>query len=52
MPQMAPLNWLMLLIYMIMIFFLINSITYFLTSSSLINSSNFKNNKKLYIWKW
>nr|AXS66053.1 ATP synthase F0 subunit 8 [Cucujoidea sp. 42 KM-2017] len=52
MPQMMPLNWLSLMTFFILIFFLINIISYFNYSPSLI-LQNLKNSKKSNInWKW
>nr|AND96279.1 ATP synthase F0 subunit 8 [Onthophagus yukae] len=52
MPQMAPINWLMLLFYFSMIFLIFNSLNYY--------SFNYYNNNKLFLkknkntlnWKW
>nr|AXS64965.1 ATP synthase F0 subunit 8 [Coleoptera sp. 6 KM-2017] len=51
MPQMAPLNWLTLMFYFIMIFMLFNSMNYF---SFMYNSKTFKKDKKKINlnWKW
>nr|ADL59778.1 ATP synthase F0 subunit 8 [Meloidae sp. MT-2010] len=52
MPQMAPLNWLTLMIYFIMIFMLTNSFNFY---SFLYNKKLLINKKKALIkfnWKW
>nr|AXS66243.1 ATP synthase F0 subunit 8 [Tenebrionoidea sp. 2 KM-2017] len=52
MPQMAPLNWLTLMIYFILIFILFNSINYF---SFLYNpaSKSLSSKKSIQLnWKW
>nr|AXS65893.1 ATP synthase F0 subunit 8 [Tenebrionoidea sp. 12 KM-2017] len=51
MPQMAPLNWLSLMIYFIFIFMLFNSMNYF---SFIYNSKSTlsKKNKINFNWKW
>nr|QKQ14765.1 ATP synthase F0 subunit 8 [Coccidophilus cariba] len=53
MPQMAPLNWLTLFFYFIMMYFILNSCMYFshyYIKSIKIFSKNFKMNSN--IWKW
>nr|ALO76716.1 ATP synthase F0 subunit 8 [Glischrochilus hortensis] len=51
MPQMAPLNWITLLIYFTMIFMIINSLNYFsfLYKSKSSSKSKIKTNLN---WKW
>nr|AML25861.1 ATP synthase F0 subunit 8 [Staphylinidae sp. BMNH 1274173] len=51
MPQMAPLNWLFLFLFMTMIFLVFNSMNYF---SFLYSSSYTPSNQKKNInnWKW
>nr|QNP09678.1 ATP synthase F0 subunit 8 [Ochthebius sp. IBE<ESP> AV177] len=52
MPQMAPMNWLMLFFMFTMIFMMFNSLNYF---SFLYKSNKFINNLKLktkFSWKW
>nr|QEJ81480.1 ATP synthase F0 subunit 8 [Luciola sp. FM20] len=51
MPQMAPLSWLSLFIYFMMIFLSFNMMNYF---SFTYKKKFFKQNKniKLLIWKW
>nr|QQP21723.1 ATP synthase F0 subunit 8 [Strongylogaster xanthocera] len=55
MPQMYPLNWMILLIYFITIFFLFNIMNYFnpikLNISTYNLNKNFKKNT-LMNWKW
>nr|AFQ62244.1 ATP synthase F0 subunit 8 [Osphya bipunctata] len=51
MPQMAPMNWLSLMIFFIIIFFMFNSLNYF----SLIykpKSTKFSSKKIQLFWKW
>nr|AXS65382.1 ATP synthase F0 subunit 8 [Cucujoidea sp. 3 KM-2017] len=51
MPQMAPLNWLILFIYFLLIFFMVNSMVYFIFKyTPKIKTFNKKNIK--YHWKW
>nr|UJG45231.1 ATP synthase F0 subunit 8 [Odontocerum albicorne] len=52
MPQMMPLNWMMIYIFMLTIFILIIMINYtnFIYSTSL--KSNMKINYTLMNWKW
>nr|ARH53860.1 ATP synthase F0 subunit 8 [Epuraea guttata] len=51
MPQMAPLNWLILFIYFVSIFFMHNILNYF---CFLYKIKTFKTSKKTikYNWKW
>ncbi|YP_009437732.1 ATP synthase F0 subunit 8 (mitochondrion) [Aethina tumida] len=51
MPQMAPLNWLMLFIYFIIIFLMFNVMNYY-SFLYKIKSSDIKKNKISYSWKW
>nr|QLY89666.1 ATP synthase F0 subunit 8 [Hydraena riparia] len=51
MPQMAPMNWLILFTYFIMMFLLMNSLNYFLFSYNPINKITTKFNNKIN-WKW
>nr|AXS66521.1 ATP synthase F0 subunit 8 [Cucujoidea sp. 33 KM-2017] len=51
MPQMAPLNWLILFIYFISIFILFNVMNYF-SFLYKIKESSFKKNKISFNWKW
>nr|WJW73284.1 ATP synthase F0 subunit 8 [Pygoluciola sp.] len=51
MPQMAPLSWLNLFMFFIMIFVLLNTMNYF----SLMYKNkyfNIKKIKKMILWKW
>nr|YP_002640590.1 ATP synthase F0 subunit 8 [Hydroscapha granulum]CAM35434.1 ATP synthase F0 subunit 8 [Hydroscapha granulum] len=56
MPQMAPMNWLILFILFSVIFLLFNMINYFIMkneSSNLSIEHSFKpTSKKSMIWKW
>nr|AML26277.1 ATP synthase F0 subunit 8 [Nitidulidae sp. BMNH 1274330] len=51
MPQMAPLNWLTLFIYFIIIFFLFNMLNYF-SFIYKIKKTHIKTNKISFNWKW
>nr|AYR05245.1 ATP synthase F0 subunit 8 [Coleoptera sp. ACP-2013] len=51
MPQMAPLNWLTLLIYFLIVFFLINIMNYYNFNYKIKNSFSSKSLIKLN-WKW
>nr|APX39303.1 ATP synthase F0 subunit 8 [Chaetocnema hortensis] len=51
MPQMMPLNWVILMFFFIMIFYLFNNMTYFIFLNKIkkmkTSKLNIKNN-----WKW
>nr|UXW88433.1 ATP synthase F0 subunit 8 [Henosepilachna vigintioctomaculata] len=50
MPQMMPLNWMMLMIQFILIIMMINMMIYF---NPMMNFPMFKKNNNNYInWKW
>nr|QYK19514.1 ATP synthase subunit 8 [Neotriplax arisana] len=51
MPQMAPMNWLLLFIYFIAIFMMVNALVYF---SFLYTPKPLKNTKPVlkFNWKW
>nr|AML26052.1 ATP synthase F0 subunit 8 [Staphylinidae sp. BMNH 1274251] len=51
MPQMAPMNWLVLFMMFIMIFMIFNSLNYFCFLYS-PKSSTFKMKKSKVSWKW
>nr|ARH55199.1 ATP synthase F0 subunit 8 [Silpha tyrolensis] len=51
MPQMAPMNWLMLFLMFIMIFLLFNSMNYFSFKYPIKKTSVTKNISKIN-WKW
>nr|QWB85886.1 ATP synthase F0 subunit 8 [Sachalinobia koltzei] len=51
MPQMAPLNWLTLFLFFSMIFFMYNSLNYFMFNYNSNKKSIFKK-KILFNWKW
>nr|QWB85745.1 ATP synthase F0 subunit 8 [Acanthocinus griseus] len=51
MPQMAPLNWLMLMFYFIMIFLTFNIFNYYLWNPKYSSTNNFKK-KMNFNWKW
>nr|SPP23436.1 ATP synthase F0 subunit 8 [Graphium sarpedon] len=54
MPQMMPINWIMLFIYFILIFILFNIMNYYIFIPK--NKNNYlplmKNLKKNFNWKW
>nr|YP_009441802.1 ATP synthase F0 subunit 8 [Eucinetus haemorrhoidalis]AOY39386.1 ATP synthase F0 subunit 8 [Eucinetus haemorrhoidalis] len=52
MPQMSPLNWFMLLIYMIMIFMLFNSINYYIFQKNNTINKIKKINLNKFTWMW
>nr|WRO44731.1 ATP synthase F0 subunit 8 [Falsopodabrus tridentatus] len=53
MPQMAPLSWLNLFIFFIMVFLIFNSLNYFYFNKSfLIQKQNIKTLKNKITWKW
>nr|YP_009729996.1 ATP synthase F0 subunit 8 [Argopistes tsekooni]QHX99901.1 ATP synthase F0 subunit 8 [Argopistes tsekooni] len=51
MPQMMPLNWLMLMLFFIIIFYLFNNLIYF---NTMYMKKNIKTMKKSlnFNWKW
>nr|AOY40254.1 ATP synthase F0 subunit 8 [Bostrichoidea sp. KM-2015]AXS65322.1 ATP synthase F0 subunit 8 [Bostrichoidea sp. 8 KM-2017] len=51
MPQMAPLNWLMLFMFFIMMFLVINALVNFLTISPIKPWKKELQTKSTY-WKW
>nr|AND96619.1 ATP synthase F0 subunit 8 [Euoniticellus intermedius] len=51
MPQMAPINWLMLLIYFSLIFMIFNSLNYY-AFNYLIKKQSFFKKKNILNWKW
>nr|AND96748.1 ATP synthase F0 subunit 8 [Onthophagus longimanus] len=51
MPQMAPINWLMLLIYFSMIFMIFNVMNFYCFNYN-IKSFSFKKQIKKLNWKW
>nr|ARH54120.1 ATP synthase F0 subunit 8 [Brachyta interrogationis] len=51
MPQMAPLNWLTLFLFFIIIFLIFNSLNYFIFLYK-IKSKISSKNKILFNWKW
>nr|ALO76593.1 ATP synthase F0 subunit 8 [Coccidula rufa] len=50
MPQMMPLNWMMLFLYFIMLFMILNILLYF-NFQPIPNMKNLKF-KKIINWKW
>nr|ANJ70273.1 ATP synthase F0 subunit 8 [Hydroporus gyllenhalii] len=55
MPQMAPMNWLILYMFFSMIFIMFNFLNYylFLINKNLNNNNNnMKMMKKYFNWKW
>nr|AYQ19109.1 ATP synthase F0 subunit 8 [Lamiinae sp. 4 ACP-2013] len=51
MPQMAPLSWLTLLFFFIMIFFLFNIMNFFMFNYKPIEQKKSKS-QTLFNWKW
>nr|AND96442.1 ATP synthase F0 subunit 8 [Onthophagus rorarius] len=51
MPQMAPINWLMLLIYFSLIFMIFNTMNYYIFNYS-FKTFSFKKIKNNLNWKW
>nr|AND96409.1 ATP synthase F0 subunit 8 [Phalops ardea] len=51
MPQMAPINWLMLLFYFSMIFMIFNVLNYYAFNYT-IKSLSFKKKSSIMNWKW
>nr|AML26316.1 ATP synthase F0 subunit 8 [Hydrophilidae sp. BMNH 1274335] len=51
MPQMAPINWLFLFIFFIVIFMMFNSMNYF-SFKYPIKLTKFSMKKKIMNWKW
>nr|AND96697.1 ATP synthase F0 subunit 8 [Onthophagus pullus] len=51
MPQMAPINWLMLLFYFSMIFMIFNTMNYYSFNYN-IKISLFKKKINKFNWKW
>nr|ANJ70506.1 ATP synthase F0 subunit 8 [Hygrotus inaequalis] len=54
MPQMAPMNWLMLYMFFSAMFIMFNFMNYylFLIKSKNIKTNHMKLNPILYSWKW
>nr|ASN65940.1 ATP synthase F0 subunit 8 [Metrius contractus] len=52
MPQMAPMNWLLLYFMFIMIFMLINYMNYYLYTIKNNNSSEILFKTSTFNWKW
>nr|ARH53990.1 ATP synthase F0 subunit 8 [Phyllobrotica quadrimaculata] len=51
MPQMMPLNWLSLMFFFLLIFFIFNNMNYY-NSIMQVKFNNFTKNKFLHNWKW
>nr|QNP10100.1 ATP synthase F0 subunit 8 [Tympanogaster modulatrix] len=51
MPQMAPMNWLMLFLYFTLIFMIFNSMNYFSFKYKILSKNFFKKNNFIN-WKW
>nr|YP_010580369.1 ATP synthase F0 subunit 8 [Lema decempunctata]UZS91160.1 ATP synthase F0 subunit 8 [Lema decempunctata] len=51
MPQMAPLNWIMLMIYFMLIFMMINIINYYI-NLNYPNMKTYMSNATKLNWKW
>nr|ATL15400.1 ATP synthase F0 subunit 8 [Callosobruchus maculatus]ATL15439.1 ATP synthase F0 subunit 8 [Callosobruchus maculatus]ATL15452.1 ATP synthase F0 subunit 8 [Callosobruchus maculatus]ATL15465.1 ATP synthase F0 subunit 8 [Callosobruchus maculatus] len=52
MPQMAPLNWLTLMTFFIMIVLIFNSMNFFSFIYPIKNSKSLQKKTTLYNWKW
>nr|YP_009995353.1 ATP synthase F0 subunit 8 [Ochthebius glaber]QNP09769.1 ATP synthase F0 subunit 8 [Ochthebius glaber] len=52
MPQMAPMNWLVLFIMFSIIFLMFNSMNYFSFKYTPINKTMLNTNKFKLTWKW
>nr|QNP10074.1 ATP synthase F0 subunit 8 [Ochthebius perpusillus] len=52
MPQMAPMNWMMLFFMFTMIFLMFNTLNYFSFKYIPIQKTNNKKNLKKLNWKW
>nr|YP_009995444.1 ATP synthase F0 subunit 8 [Ochthebius nobilis]QNP09873.1 ATP synthase F0 subunit 8 [Ochthebius nobilis] len=52
MPQMAPMNWMILFMMFTMIFFMFNSLNYFSFKYSPINKNSLNNKLWKLNWKW
>nr|ARH54510.1 ATP synthase F0 subunit 8 [Nosodendron fasciculare] len=52
MPQMAPLNWMLLFFMFIIIFMLFNSMNYFMFKYSIKKLFKYNKNSILNYWKW
>nr|YP_010576537.1 ATP synthase F0 subunit 8 [Oulema tristis]UZN44091.1 ATP synthase F0 subunit 8 [Oulema tristis] len=51
MPQMAPLNWITLMIYFILLFYMFNMLNYFINVYTPLKSKMSKKSTHLN-WKW
>nr|AYR05273.1 ATP synthase F0 subunit 8 [Coleoptera sp. ACP-2013] len=51
MPQMAPLNWLSLMMMFLLIFLLTNCFNYFIFEKSIKSNDSYFKKKETY-WKW
>nr|AMA06627.1 ATP synthase F0 subunit 8 [Cryptolaemus montrouzieri]AMA06638.1 ATP synthase F0 subunit 8 [Cryptolaemus montrouzieri]AMA06649.1 ATP synthase F0 subunit 8 [Cryptolaemus montrouzieri]AMA06660.1 ATP synthase F0 subunit 8 [Cryptolaemus montrouzieri]AMA06671.1 ATP synthase F0 subunit 8 [Cryptolaemus montrouzieri] len=51
MPQMMPLNWMMLYLFFFLIFMIINSMIYFIFFNKPYSTQKIKYNNKIN-WKW
>nr|UFZ13362.1 ATP synthase F0 subunit 8 [Ctenochauliodes griseus] len=52
MPQMAPLNWLILFMFFTLTFIIFNMMNYFITNYSSPSSSEINLSNKPLNWKW
>nr|UFZ13128.1 ATP synthase F0 subunit 8 [Ctenochauliodes yangi] len=52
MPQMAPLNWLILFIFFTLMFIIFNMMNYFITNYSLPSLTKMNLSKTPLNWKW
>nr|QVM79299.1 ATP synthase F0 subunit 8 [Teledapalpus zolotichini] len=51
MPQMAPMNWLILFLFFIIMFFIINSLNYYIFLYDIKKNNNIMKKMKMN-WKW
>nr|YP_009517339.1 ATP synthase F0 subunit 8 [Histia rhodope]AXO78690.1 ATP synthase F0 subunit 8 [Histia rhodope]UNO31874.1 ATP synthase F0 subunit 8 [Histia rhodope] len=54
MPQMMPINWILSLLFFILIFIMFNIMNYYIFNSKINNSNikSFPQKTNLLIWKW
>nr|YP_009512533.1 ATP synthase F0 subunit 8 [Parum colligata]AXJ93087.1 ATP synthase F0 subunit 8 [Parum colligata]WMQ52825.1 ATP synthase F0 subunit 8 [Callambulyx tatarinovii] len=52
MPQMMPINWIISLLFFILIFILFNIINYYIYFNFLTKKNNYNLKKNNFFWKW
>nr|QRV62605.1 ATP synthase F0 subunit 8 [Nectoboreus dolerosus] len=52
MPQMAPMNWLMLYMFFSLIFIIFNFLNYYMFITNNQSNKPISLNKKMLYWKW